>query len=233
MRFVLATLLVLPGPCLLAQTPAGDPQPAVLLDGLGSVHHPVATKNAEAQKFFDQGLRLIYAFNHDEAHRSFQRAAELDPKLALAHWGMALSVGPNYNLDAQEAQLKAAYASIQKAIALAKDAPQHEQDLIHALAQRYAADPAKADKKERALAYKQAMAKLHKQYPDDLDVATLYAESAMNLRPWELLTKDGKPAEGTEEILAVLEMYAAERVQREFEAAWRHVDGTKLRVADW
>src|SRR5262249_47140946 len=109
--------------CLLCSSPQdGHPpgkgqKPAVLLDGLGSNHHPVSTKHPEAQKYFDQGLRLIYAFNHDEAHRAFKRAADLDPKLAMAHWGMALAVGPNYNLDAEVEQLKAAYASIQKALA--------------------------------------------------------------------------------------------------------------------
>lgn len=190
--------------CADHQMPAGD-RPAVLLDGLGDLHHPVATKNPEAQRFFDQGLRLIYAFNHDEALRSFRRAAELDPNLAMAHWGMALAVGPNYNLDAEEAALKAAYAAIQEALTLAKEAPPQERDYIEALAKRYAADPAKADKKKQALAYKEAMAALAKKYPDDLDAATLYAESAMNLRPWELWTPDGKPAEGTEEIVAVLE----------------------------
>ena len=95
--------------------PGKEARQATLLDGLGDIHHPVSTKNAEAQKFFDQGLRLIFAFNHDEAKLSFQRAAELDPKLAMAYWGMALAVGPNYNLDAQEAQLKEAYASLQTA----------------------------------------------------------------------------------------------------------------------
>lgn len=193
--------------CSLALTdhpPAGDRQ-AALLDGLGIIHHPVSTKNADAQKFFDQGLRLLYAFNHDEARRSFARAAELDPKLAMAHWGMALAVGPNYNLDAQEAELKAAYASLQKAVELSKDAPEPEGDYVKALAKRYAADPKNADKKKLALAYKEAMGELAKKYPDDLDAATLYAESAMNLRPWELWSNDGKPAEGTEEILAVLE----------------------------
>jgi tetratricopeptide (TPR) repeat protein len=185
--------------------PANKSSPAVLLDGLGDIHHPVSTKVPQAQKFFDQGLRLIFAFNHDEAHRAFQQAAELDPKLAMAHWGMALAVGPNYNLDAQEAQLKAAYASIQKALTLAKEAPEHERVYIEALAKRYAADPKTADKKERALAYKEAMGELSRRYPDDLDGATLYAESMMNLRPWELWSHDGKPAEGTEEIVAVLE----------------------------
>jgi tetratricopeptide (TPR) repeat protein len=180
-------------------------QPVMLLDGLGTHHHPVSTKDEQAQKFFNQGLRLIYAFNHDEARRSFQRAAELDPKLAMSHWGMALAVGPNYNLDADEAQLKAAYASIQKALSLSKEVPQHERAYIEALARRYSADPKSADKTKLANAYTEAMRDLHKQYPDDLDAATLFAESAMNLRPWELWSKDGKPAPGTTEIVAVLE----------------------------
>jgi tetratricopeptide (TPR) repeat protein len=178
---------------------------AVLWEGLGNHHHPVATKNAEAQKFFDQGLRLIYAFNHDEAQRSFQKAAQLDPNLAMAYWGMALAVGPNYNVDAMETQLKEAYVAIKKALELAKAAPEAEQAYIAALAKRYAADPKTADKKKLARAYKEAMGELAKKYPDDLDAATLYAESAMNLRPWELWTANGKPAEGTAEILKVLE----------------------------
>jgi tetratricopeptide (TPR) repeat protein len=188
-----------------AQHPAPDVKPAVLLDGLGAAHHPVSTNSTDAQKFFDQGLRLLYAFNHDEAHRAFARAAESDPQLAMAHWGMALAVGPNYNLDAEEAQLKSAYASIQKAQMLAKNAPEHERAYIAALSRRYATDPRNADKKQLALAYKEAMGELARRYPDDLDAATLYAESAMNLRPWDLWSKDGKPAPGTEEIVAVLE----------------------------
>ena len=177
---------------------------AVLLEGLGSIHHPVSTKNAEAQKFFDQGLRLVYAFNHDEAHLAFQRSAELDPGLAMAHWGMALAVGPNYNLDAEAEQMKQAYESIGKAKQLLGKAPDHERAYIDALAKRYSQDP-KPDKKALAVAYKNAMGELHRRYPDDLDAATLYAESMMNLRPWELWTREGKPAEGTAEILAVLE----------------------------
>jgi tetratricopeptide (TPR) repeat protein len=203
MPLVLAWLLC--GAALPGQHPTPDKKPAVLLDGLGSVHHPVSTNNAQAQQFFDQGLRLLYAFNHEEAHRAFARAAEVDPQLAMAHWGMALAVGPNYNLDAEETQLKAAYASIDQAQKLAKNAPMHERAYIAALATRYAADPKKADKHRLALAYKQAMGELTRRYPDDLDAATLYAESAMNLRPWELWGKDGKPAPGTEEIIAMLE----------------------------
>lgn len=196
---------ILFSPALADHPPTKPRPPAVLLDDLGQVHHPVSTANPDAQKFFEQGLRLIYAFNHDEAHRAFQRAAELDPKLAMAHWGMALAVGPNYNLDAEEAALTAAYTSIQKALELAKAAPEHERAYVEALNKRYAANPKTADKKQLARDYMKAMGDLSKRYPDDLDAATLYAESAMNLRPWELWGKDGKPAEGTEEIVAVLE----------------------------
>src|SRR5262245_57456483 len=180
-------------------------QPAVLWEGLGKHHHPVATQNQEAQRFFDQGLILLYAFNHDEAARSFRRAAELDPKLAMAWWGAALALGPNYNLPAVDAdQAKAAYAALQQALRLADDAPEHERAYIKALAARYAADP-KTDGKKLLHAYAQAMRQLTERYPDDLDAATLFAESAMNLRPWKLWSPDGKAEEGTEEIVGVLE----------------------------
>lgn len=185
--------------------PAKGPSPAGFLEGLSNLHHPVSTKNGVAQRFFDQGLQLIYAFNHDEARRSFERAAELDPDLAMAHWGIALAVGPNYNLDAETQALKTAYKAIQKAVKLSAKAAEPERDYIQALAQRYAADPTTADKKTLALAYSKAMGELSRKYPDDLDAATLYAESMMNLRPWELWSADGKPAEGTDEIIAVLE----------------------------
>jgi hypothetical protein len=184
-----------------ADKPAGR---AVLTPGLGDVRHPVSTRVPEAQQFFDQGLAYLYAFNHDEATRSFARAAELDPALAMAYWGVAVSKGPNYNLDADDEQWKAAYAALQTALKLADAAPEPERDYVRALAKRYGPDP-KADRKPLAAAYKQAMGELARKYPDDLDAATLYAESAMNLRPWKLWGADGKPAEGTEEILAVLE----------------------------
>lgn len=179
-------------------------KPIVLLPGLGPVHHPVTTASKEAQQFFDQGLALIYAFNHEEAVRSFRRAAELDPKLAMAHWGIALALGPNYNLDADSEQAKAAYAAVQQALKLAADSQPAERAYIQAVARRYAADP-KADRKQLATDYKNAMRDLMQAYPDDLDAATLYAESMMNLRPWELWSKDGKPAEDTDEIITVLE----------------------------
>src|SRR5262249_54463758 len=134
----------------------------------------------------------------------FARATELDPNLAMAYWGLALVKGPNYNLDADDAQWKAAHAALQKALKLAAGAPEPERAYIHALAKRYAPNP-KADRQQLPTAYKEAMGALARKYPDDLDAATLYAESAMNLRPWKLWTPDGKAAPGTEEILRVLE----------------------------
>lgn len=177
---------------------------AVLTEGLGDVNHPVSTKNSEAQKFFNQGLAYAYAFNHEEAVRSFRRAAELDAELAMAHWGASLALGSNYNVQADVSQLKQAYEHLQKAIALAPQASEKERDYIAALSKRYAADE-KADRQKLALAYKAAMKGLSEKYADDLDAATLYAESMMNLRPWQLWSLDGKPAEGTLEIVAVLE----------------------------
>jgi hypothetical protein len=168
------------------------------------VNHAVSTSNPEAQRFFDQGLSLIFAFNHDEAVLAFQRAADLDPRLAMAYWGVALALGANYNLPPEPAREKAAYEALQKAQRLASRAPQPERAYIAALSKRYSTDP-QADLQKLALEYKEAMGALSQRYPDDLDAATLYAESAMNLRPWQLWNKDGTPAEGTEEIVAVLE----------------------------
>ena len=122
----------------------------------------------------------------------------------MAHWGIALALGPNINLDVDPEREKAAYEAAQKALALAANAPENERAYIAAVAKRYSNDP-KADLKQLAVDYKNAMGRLVTSYPDDLDAATLYAESAMNLRPWQLWTADGKPAEGTEEIVAMLE----------------------------
>jgi tetratricopeptide (TPR) repeat protein len=180
-------------------------EPAKLIPGAGNLNHTVSTKNAEAQKFFNQGLAFIYGFNHDEARRSFERAAQLDPQLAMAYWGIALAVGPNYN-EAQVdlERVKSAHEAIQKARALAVNAPENERAYIEALAKRFTLDP-KPDFKQLGTDYKNAMAELHKRYPDDLDAATLYADSLMNLTPWQLWTKDGKAAEYTTEIVSVLE----------------------------
>jgi tetratricopeptide (TPR) repeat protein len=185
-------------------TCGGKSKPAVLLPGLGNHHHPVTTGNRLAQRFFDQGLTLIFGFNHDEAVRSFKRAAELDPKLAMAYWGIALALGPNYNMPADPEMIRAAHEAAQKARSLASGASEREQAYIEAVARRYTGDP-KADVQKLLREYKEAMGEVARRYPDDLDAATLYAESGMNLRPWALYSPDGTPAEGTEEILAVLE----------------------------
>ena len=173
-------------------------------DGLGNVDHPVATKDAEAQKFFNQGLAYLYAFNHAEGINSFRHAAELDPDMAMAYWGISLGLGSNYNVSADESQLTEAYENLQKAISLGPKGSQADRDYIDALSKRYAKDP-KTDRAKLANDYRTAMRDLAAKYPDDLDAATLYAESMMNLRPWQLWSLDGKPAEGTLEILAVLE----------------------------
>ena len=183
---------------------APEKRTATLDTGLGKVDHPVSTKNAEAQKFFNQGLAYLYAFNHDEGVASFKRAAELDPNLAMAYWGMSLGQGANYNDPGNTDRFAQAYINLQKALEHAPKASDAERAYINALAKRYSKDAA-ADKTKLAADYRQAMADLVKQYPDDLDAATLYAESMMNLRPWQLWSLDGKPAEGTLEILAVLE----------------------------
>ncbi len=168
-------------------------KPVALMSGLGTWHHGTSTKNPEAQRFFDQGLRMTYGFNHEEAVRSFKRAAELDPQMAMAWWGVAYALGPNINLDVDPDREKAAYEATQKALDLAKSAPANERDYIAALAKRYSNDP-KADLKKLSADYSKAMNDLMKKYPDDLDAATLYAESMMDLHPWQLWSTDGEPA---------------------------------------
>src|SRR5215471_15013873 len=157
-------------------TGAGAKQPVTSMTGYGDLHHPVTTSNPEAQKFFDQGLRLIYAFNHDEAAKSFQRAAEFDPKMAMAYWGVAESVGPNYNDPADPDRFKQAHAAIQKASELAAGASPSERAYIAAMAKRFPADP-NADHRKAAEEYHDGMRDLVKQFPDDLDAAALFAES--------------------------------------------------------
>ncbi|HSY64841.1 MAG TPA: hypothetical protein VK829_09585 [Terriglobales bacterium] len=207
MRFCISVLFAV-SLCLpsIAQEHSNHSQakPATLMSGLGNAHHPVSTSNPEVQKFFDQGLRLIYDFNHDEAARSFQRATELDAKLAIAYWGIAEAVGPNYNDPASEDRFKQAHEAIQKAVDLSSNASRSEHAYIQAMAKRFPADP-NADLRKAAEDYHDAMREVSKKYPDDLDAATLFAESGMNLHPWGLWHVDGTPEAGTEEIVATLE----------------------------
>src|ERR1700737_4878366 len=175
----------------------------VLEKGVGNVHYAVSTKSADAQKFFDKGVAYLYGFNHEAAIRSFKKASELDPDMAMAYWGIALALGPNINLDVDPDREKQAYEAVQTAVKHANASPK-ERDLIAALAKRYSNDP-KADLKKLSSDYSSAMGTLTKKYPDDLDLATLDAESMMDLRPWKFWTHDGKPVEGTEEIVMTLE----------------------------
>jgi tetratricopeptide (TPR) repeat protein len=183
---------------------AVERQPDLSLTAVGRQHHAIQTQNKEAQDYFDQGITLIYGFNHEEAGRAFQRAAELDPASPMPLWGIALAVGPNYNADVDAEREKLAYDAIQKAQKHAGHAPEVERDYVAALAARFSGD-AKPDFKKLSLDYVSKMKALSEKYPDDLDAATLYAESLMDLNPWKLWTLDGKPAENTEEIVRVLE----------------------------
>jgi tetratricopeptide (TPR) repeat protein len=159
-----------------------------LWDGLGSISYRITTANGKAQAYFNQGLRLAYAFNHGEAQRAFRKAQKLDPDCAMCFWGEALVLGPNINLPMQEDAVAPAYAAAQKAKALAGKASPREQALIGALAVRYGADP-KAERPPLDKAYAAAMAKVAAQFPKDDDIATLYAEAVMDLSPWDYWKK--------------------------------------------
>ena len=207
MRRILLAALGCSAALASAQVPAPPaPKPVELYAGMGAHRHPIRTTNAEAQKFFDQGVVLLFGFNHEEAYRSFEKAAALDPASPMPHWGMALSLGANYNDPEPEVErLKKARAEVDVALTLAAAAAENERAYVDALARRYAVDPATADKAKLAIDYAAAMKALSASYPDDLDAATLYAESLMNLHPWKLWTPDGKPGEDTVEIVTVLE----------------------------
>ena len=199
-----ALIFIPPVPAQEQHAGTASNQPAAILPGMGHHHHPISTSSPEAQRFFDQGLTLDYAFMHEEAARSFQKAADLDPKAAMPYWGLALVLGPNYNVDVDPERELSAHFAIEKAKGLMASASENEKAYINALAQRYTNDP-KPDFKKLAQNYANAMREVSQRYPDDLDAATLYAEALMDLRPWQLWTVDGKPAQDTEEIVEVLE----------------------------
>lgn len=201
MRLLLSILLLLSGPGLLA---AAQSKSTVQTSDIGGHHHVISTKSPEAQRFFDRGLTLVFGFNHEEAARAFQRAAELDPQSAMPHWGLALALGPCINLDVDPAHEQAAYEAVRKAMSLSQGATESERAYIEALSKRYSIEPG-ADLRKLDASYAHAMRELSHRYPEDLDAATLYAESLMDLRPWKLWSLDGHPAPDTEEIVAVLE----------------------------
>jgi len=204
MKYLFLMLFVFSPIAVLAQHGHTNEAPPLLIPGLGEINHPVSTTNPEAQKFFNQGLACLFGFNHEEAVRSFKYAAILDPQLAMAHWGIALALGSNYNMQAEGPQLLEAYSHLQKARDLSDKASESEHAYIEALSKRYSAD-LRVDPKQLAIDYRNAMAQLSRKYSDDLDAATLYAESIMDVTPWKLWSLDGKPAPETEEIVTVLE----------------------------
>jgi hypothetical protein len=177
------------------------------LENLGKHTFPVTTKSAEAQLFINQGLNLSYAFNHAEAGRAFAEAARLDPQCAMAFWGQALVLGPNINALMNPADEPKAYTLVQEAVSRKVYASPRERAYIDALAARYSGNA--ADRAARDRAYAERMRALHEQFPDDLDAATLYAESLMDLRPWNYWTRDGLPYPETKQAIAALEIVLA------------------------
>jgi len=162
-----------------------------LWDGLGAVSYKITTSNPATQTYFDQGLRLTYAFNHGEAQRAFRKAQKLDPACAMCFWGEALVLGPNINLPMQDEAMAPAFAAAQKARALAAKTSPREQALIAAVAARYAEDP-KADRKPLDAAYAGAMGQVAAEFPEDNEIAVLYAESVMDLSPWNYWQPGGR-----------------------------------------
>ncbi len=184
---------------------------AVLLPDLGVHHRRVTTKSDQAQVYFDQGLRLLYAFNHDEATRSFAKAGALDPECGMCFWGAAITLGPNYNVPMLPERSVMAWEALQRAIAVAPRGTAAEQALIGALARRYKGpeplDPAAMQPYSEA--YAAAMRDVANRFPDDDDVQVLFAEALMNIDPWQLWSLEGSPGKNTPEIVSTLEKVLA------------------------
>lgn len=197
MKTIIVALMAVSG-----QTPA-DTVP--LYDNLGDHHYAITTDVAGAQDYFDQGLRLYYAFNHGEAIRSFQAAQALDPGCAMCYWGEALSWGPNINLPQDSASHVAAHAAVVKAVDALDDETAVEQALVRAQATRYAATPP-AERAPLDSAYARAMAEVVRAHPDDPEARVLYGESLMDLRPWNYWNAEGELQPG---MAAALELFQA------------------------
>jgi tetratricopeptide (TPR) repeat protein len=187
-----------------AQAPQDSGSRTPLYDKLGSYHVPITTASPDAQKYFDQGFTLSYAFNHAEGIRSFRQAVALDPSCAMCHWAIAFALGPNINAPITEDAAKEAFAEIEAARKLAAKATDKERAYIDALSKRFTADP-KADRAPLDRAYAEAMRDVVKRFPDDLDAATLFAQSLMDTSPWNYWNQDGSPRDLTNEVVATLE----------------------------
>jgi hypothetical protein len=164
----------------------------------------LTTKSEQAQRYFDQGLTLAYGFNHQEAVRSFREATRLDPDCAMCYWGVAVALGPNINKPMADADVPVAWEALQQAKRLASKVTQKEQAYITALETRYSPQPVK-DRQKLDLAYANAMREVMKNYPDDLDAATLFAEAMMDTMPWNYYMEDNRPKPVTDEIVRALE----------------------------
>jgi tetratricopeptide (TPR) repeat protein len=182
-----------------------DKPGAPTFKGLGDHRHPISTRNPETQRYFDQGVNLLFGFNHAEAIRSFREAARLDPDCAMCWWGVAVALGPNINMPMPPDAVAPAWEALQNARALAPKATPAERAWIEALATRYAESPP-ADRKPLDAAYADAMGRLARAYPDDLDAATFYAEAMMDTQPWDYWQPDAVTPKGHGgEIVATLE----------------------------
>jgi tetratricopeptide (TPR) repeat protein len=199
---ILAILLVAVSFSSLAQSQSISPAPR--FKGMGRHHHPVTTRLELAQRYFDHGLTLCYNFNHAEAIRSFEAAAQLDPDCAMAHWGVAFAYGPNINMPMDTNAVPKAWNALQKAIALKPKVSEVERDYIDALATRYSQDVV-ADRAPLDKAFAGAMRAVAKKYEADLDAQTLYAEAVMDTSPWNYWQKDLTPKPEAKEALAAIE----------------------------
>jgi len=177
---------------------------APLFKGMDVIDYKITTKNAEAQKYFNQGLALAYGFNHAEAARSFYYATKLDPECAMCFWGFAYVLGPNYNAGMEPDNYERAYKAIQTALKLSGKASESEKALINALSKRYVAKPVE-DRSSLDIVYSNAMKEVNAKFPDDININALYAESVMDLHPWDLYEKNGTPKKWTPEIVSLME----------------------------
>ena len=177
---------------------------APLFTNLGTLNFPITTNSELAQKYFNQGAILAYGFNHEEAYRSFEEAARLDTSCAMAYWGMAYVLGPNINLPMDAAVVHTAHEAIQKAISLLDNETPKEKDFVMALSKRYSSEVLE-DRSSLDQAYCDAMRGLVNKYPEDLDAVTMFAESIMDVHPWDYWLKDGTPKPWTPELLSILE----------------------------
>jgi tetratricopeptide (TPR) repeat protein len=186
------------------QNPASARPLAPLFNNLGKHHHAVTTQSKLAQRYFDQGLILLYGFNHTEAIRSFRAAAQADPNCAMAWWGVAAAYGPNINAPMEPSAVPKAWRALQTALSLTSKASPREQAYLEALTKRYQAQPP-PDRSGLDQAYANAMRDMARQYPDDLDASVLFAEAIMDTMPWDYWTPDLEPKPATKELLATLE----------------------------